>query len=733
MVSSYVPRKCGIATYTKDLVEQLQKKRNTIEIVAMNDPITKLTYQSPVSYIINQHEKKDYESVAWELNKKEIDFVHIQHEFGLFGGADGEYILDFARLLKKPLVATFHTVLLEPSPNQKRIIQELARLSRVCVVMEAIAQDRLESIYAISPHDIHVIYHGVPTLDGMTQSEAKKKVGYEDKFLLLSSNLISRNKGLEYAISAIPPIARKIPNIHFLIIGETHPVVKSQEGESYREELRKLVSDLHLGKYVTFINRYISLNELKTYLEAADICVTPYLDPQQITSGTLAYAMGVGKVCVSTSFLYAQHLLEDGRGVLVPFKNENAIADAIIHIFENPKKRKDMEENAHTLGREMRWPQVAYKHVAIYKDILHRHKNIASITARFIKKPLNLSYLEFLTDHTGILQHSYYNLPESRFGYSTDDNSRALIVVSKLYKNNRSKKLFQLMKIYLTFLRLAQEPNGRFHTFLNFQRHWIDLDDIADPYGKVLWALGYHLYACNDSPFFHSVHEIFKLSMRHLKDVRDARTAAYAILGLYYYVLAFEGEKDTAHFAIEYIKKLADKLVKAYQQQSDHEWRWIEETMTYDNFRVPQALFAAYLITKRPLYKEIAIESLDFVWKCNYDFEKDYFDFVGQNGWYKKNDKKAAYDQQPLEAAAAADAFIFAYRTTKNEDYLRFAVIAFEWFFGRNRNHKELYDNKTKGVYDGLTKVGVNLNEGSESVICFLIANISLRIVLKKA
>lgn len=732
LVSSYVPRKCGIATYTKDLTEQLQKKRNKIEIIAMNDPVTNVTYESPVSYTIKQHEKKDYETVAQELNKKDIDFVHIQHEFGLFGGADGEYVLDLARALKKPLVVTFHTVLLEPSDNQKYIIQELARLSRVCVVMEAIAQDRLESVYAINPHDIHVIYHGVPTLDGLTQNEAKERVGYHDKFLLIASNLISRNKGLEYAISAIPEIARKIPNIQFLIIGETHPVVKSQEGESYREELQKLVSDLHIEKYVTFINRYISLNELKTYLEAADVCVTPYLDPQQITSGTLAYAMGVGKVCISTPFLYAQHLLEDGRGVLVPFKDKTAIAEAFIQIYKNPKKRKEIEEKAHTLGREMRWPQVALKHIAIYKDILHRHKNIANITARFIKKPLNLTYLEFLTDHTGILQHSYYNLPETRFGYSTDDNSRALIVVSKLYKNNRSKKLFQLMKIYLTFLRLAQEPNGRFHTFLNFQRHWVDLDDITDPYGKAMWALGYHLYACNDSPFFHSVHEIFKLSMRHIKDIRDARTAAYVILGLYYYVLAFEGEKDTARFAIDYIKKLAGKLVKIYQQHSDPQWQWIEETMTYDNFRIPQALFAAYLITEQPLYKEIAIESLDFVLKCNYDFEKDYFDFVGQNGWYKKNEKKASYDQQPLEASAAVDSFIFAYRATKKSDYSRFAIIALEWFFGRNRNHKELYDKKTKGVFDGLTKVGVNLNEGSESVICFLIANISLQNALKK-
>ncbi len=731
-ISSYVPRKCGIATYTKDLAEELKNQKLEVQISAMENEIRHDGYPPQVKSLINQEEILDYRKTASTLNEDSVDIVHIQHEFGLFGGESGEYILELARLLTKPIIVTFHTVLLLPTDKQKWIIQELARISKCVIVMEAIAQDRLENIYGINPHDIHIIFHGVPEVSSISKEEAKVSIGYKNSFLMIATNLISRNKGLEYAIQALPEVIKDIPNLKFLIIGETHPIVKKNEGEGYRTELEALVKKYKLQKNVKFINRYVTLEELKIFLAASDICITPYLDPQQITSGVLAYAVGAGKACISTPYIYAQHLLRQGRGIIVPFEDSSAIAAAILSIWNSPKKTALMEKRAYRLGKQMRWSYVVEKHIKLYKTTLKLNIDISKKAKIFLTAKQNLLHLESLTDHVGILQHAHYTIPESRFGYSTDDNARALIVVSDLYGKQRSQKTLELMKAYISFLRLAQESNGRYHTFLNFQRTWIDAEEISDPFGKALWALGSHLYACPNSPFFQSVHSMFKVSLLHLEFVHDVRTAAYSILGLYYYAKAFEGKKDTAAYALESIHKLSSFILMHFDNYKDENWVWFEEKISYDNFRIPQALLAAYLATGEQIYKKVGLKALAFIEECNYDEDKDYFDFIGQNGWYLKNSTKAAYDQQPIEAAAAIGAYIFAYDATKNRKYLNKATIAFEWFFGRNRNHKSMYDKKTGGVYDGLTPTGVNMNEGAESVVCFLIAWLSLQAALKK-
>lgn len=731
-ISSYVPKKCGIATYTKDLAQELEKQKIKTEIAAMEDGIKYGAYPSNVKYKIRQQELSDYKKVAEKLNKSDVDVVHIQHEFGLFGGEDGEYILDFASLLTKPFVVTFHTILLSPREKQKFIIQELSRISKGIIVMEAIAQDRLENTYGVNPHDISVIFHGVPEVSKISKPEAKSILKHTKSFLIIATNLISRNKGLEYAIAAIPQVIADIPNIKVLIIGETHPVVKKNEGEKYREELEDIVKKNKLENYVTFINRYITISEMKTFLAASDICITPYLDPQQITSGVLAYAVGAGKACISTPYIYAQHLLDEGRGVLVPFENSQAISAAILKIYKNPHETKLMEKKAYKLGRQMNWQNVATKHKELYGMSLKVNIDITEKAKKILLSLPDISHFASLTDQVGILQHAHYTIPESRFGYSTDDNARALIVVSDLYAKNKSQKFLSLLKIYLSFLRLAQEPSGRFHTFLNFQRLWIDMEEISDPYGKALWALGYHLYICPNSPFFQSVHSMFKTSIEHLDVVRDLRTAAYSILGLYYYAKAFHGKKDAARIAIDSIHKLSQFILMHFNNFQDKNWVWFEEKISYDNFRIPQALLASYMVTKEEKYKTVAIKTLEFIEKCNFDYNKNYFDFVGQNGWFFKNSVKAIYDQQPLEASAAVGAYTMIYESTRKKQYLDKAVAAFEWFFGRNRNHKIMYDKKTGGVYDGLTPTGVNMNEGAESIVSFLIAQISLKPYLKK-
>ncbi|KKP34467.1 MAG: Glycosyltransferase [Candidatus Roizmanbacteria bacterium GW2011_GWA2_32_13] len=729
-ISSFVPRKCGIATYTRDLSVEIHKKHIPLSIIAMENVLIPYSYSAPVTKIIRQEKLDDYKKVAQQLNSDPTDIVHLQHEFGLFDGRDGQYILNFASELTKPLIVTFHTVLLTPTENQKYIIQELARLSRNVIVMDEVAKNRLENVYGLNPNDSVFILHGAPIVN-IKKPDAKKAINFSDSFVLLANNLISRTKGLEFAIKAVPKAVKEIPNLKFLIVGETHPVVKKTEGESYRKELIDLVKKLHLESQVIFINKYIPLEELQTYLAAADVYITPYLDPQQITSGTLSYAIGAGKACIATEYVYAKDMLAKDRGSLIPFRDSNAIAKALIELYKNPKKLHKLEINVTKLRKNMRWSKVAEKHILLYSKILEL-KDPQTIVRNFLNKPIDISYLSQLTDAVGIIQHTHHIIPDRKFGYSTDDNARALIVVSQLYKQHKTDDVLKYIKLYVSFLRFAQEPNGKFHTFLNFTGNWDDKTDVTDPYGKAMWALGFNLYLNDDLRFTQSIHSLFTMNLSQIDNIRDLRTAAYTMLGLYYYILKFETKTDTATLATEYLKKLADFLMTAYKKNHTINWNWFEDTVTYDNFRLPQALFAAYMITGNEKYKKVANSTLQFITNCNYNKKRKHFDFIGQDGWYVKGQKKADYDQQPLEAAAAVDAYLFEAQAFHKRDYLKQALLAFEWFFGNNRNHRYIYDKNTRGVFDGLTLKGVNQNEGAESIVCFLISCLSLQHYLKK-
>lgn len=729
-IASFVPRKCGVATYTRDLSLEIHKKHIPISIFAMENPMIPTVYASPVMETIQQEKIADYQKVAKQLNSSSIDIVHLQHEFGLFGGADGEYILELARALEKPLLVTLHTVLLTPTEHQKYIIQELARLSRNVIVMDEVAKNRLEQVYGLNPSDSVFILHGAPIIT-MKKDNAKKIIRFPHAFVLLANNLLSRNKGIEYAIEAVAQAVKEIPNLVFLVLGETHPLVKKTEGESYREELMELVKKLKLEKHIIFINKYLPLEQLQIYLAAADVYITPYLDPQQITSGTLSYAIGAGKACISTEFIYAKNMLAKGRGILVQFRDSNAIAKALVELHKDPKKLRKLETNSTNLRKNMRWSRVAQKHILLYSKILQL-KDTQTIAKKFVSTPLDISYLTHLTDAVGVIQHTHQIIPDRKFGYSTDDNARALIVVSQLYKQHKTDDILKLIKLYVVFLKFAQEPNGKFHTFLNFNRSWDDTTDVTDPYGKAMWALGFNLYLNDNIPFAQSIHSLFVMNLKQIDNIRDLRTAAYTMLGLYYYILTYETKTDAAVQASEYLKKLADFLINAYEKSHTTSWDWFEATVTYDNFRLPQALFAAYIITGNEKYKKVANLTLLFITNCNYDKQKRYFDFIGQDGWYVKGEKKAEYDQQPLEAAAAVDAYVFAVEALHKKNYLSQALLAFEWFFGNNRNHRYIYDENTKGVFDGLTKRGVNQNEGAESIVCFLMSCLSLQHSLKK-
>ncbi len=727
-VSSYVPRKCGIATYTRDLVTEVLAQGNLVSVIAMENPAILNSYSSPVEHVINQNSKKDYVRLAQKVNTDSTDLVHIQHEFGLFGGRDGDYLLSFARTLIKPMMVTFHTVLLTPTKSQKYIITELARLAKKVIVMDKIAKDRLVSVYGLNLSDITIILHGAPLVVKTNNHEAKKSLHLADAFIMLANNLLSRNKGIEYGIEAVAKAIKHIPNLIFLVVGETHPLVKNGEGESYRTELKSLVKKLGLEKSVIFVNEYVSLDLLKTYLSAADVYITPYLDPQQTSSGTLSYAIGAGKVCIATEYVYAKEMLANNKGIIVPFRDSDSIAAALRDIYDHPQKKHQLEINTSVVSKDMSWSSVAKIHLNLYKKAITEENSIQTRMQSFIKLPVNISYLTHLTDAIGIVQHAKNTFPDLKHGYSTDDNARALIVVSQIFKNHHSDELTRLIKIYAEFLNSAQERNGQFHTFLTSKPNWSDQAGVTDAYGRALWGLGFHLYANKNHTSSKTIRAFFETSLPQLANVLDLRTAAYAILGLYYYLLAAEDEKTAlTQTAVKHLKRLTNFLKDCYQKNHHGDWDWFESVITYDNFRLPQALFAAFLISKDPTTLEIAKASLKFITGCNFDQKRGYFDFIGQDGWYHKGQVKAGYDQQPLEAAGAVEAHLFAAKALQDLSYTDQGRLAFEWFFGRNRNRKSIYDENSRGVFDGLTPRGVNDNQGAESVVCFLIAALALQ------
>ncbi len=732
-ISSYVPRKCGIATYTRDLAVEAEKQGDEISIIALENPIISHSYSPPVSQVLMQYSKKDYLDVAKKINKSTTEVVHIQHEFGLFGGTDGKDILLLASALTKPLIVTLHTVLLTPSTNQKQIISELCRLSRKIIVMDKIAKDRLQTVYGLNPSDITIILHGAPIVEKTNSAKAKKEINYPNSFIVLANNLLSRNKGIEYAIDAISKVVKQIPSIMFLVVGETHPIVKSEEGESYREELIEQVKKLGIGKNVKILNEYVTTDSLKNFLSAADVYTTPYLDPQQTTSGTLSYAIGAGKVCIATEYVYAKEMLSNGKGIIVPFRDSDAIAAALLDVYQNPQKKLLLEKKTGTVSKEMSWAKIAQKHNSLYKKTTSDDSGIKQKVQQFINSPINISYLIRLTNSVGVIQHADTVFPDLKYGYSTDDNARALIVVAQVFKKHRSDEFTRLIKVYLDFINSAQEQNGKFHTFLTAKETWSDTEGVTDAYGRVMWGLGFYLYTNRGNVPSVSIKALFEKSMKQLPNILDIRTVSYTILGLYYYILTFEQppvrkeNEEMLQSANKELIRLGKILKDAYKSHSQVNWDWFEGVITYDNFRLPQSLFAVYLKTGDLETLEIASKSLRFITECNFDSERGYFDFIGQNGWHGKDIVKADYDQQPLEAAGAVDANIFASIAHQNPDYLEKANLAFEWFFGSNRNHRTIYDENSKGVADGLTLRGVNLNQGAESIICFLISALAIQ------
>ncbi len=734
-IGNYLPRQCGIATFTTDLCEAVAAEYSGTTCIALpvNDLEAGYPYPPRVRFELMEKDIDSYRRAADFLNINNVDLVCLQHEYGIFGGRAGSHILALLRELRMPIVTTLHTILRNPDPDQKRVLEEVASLSDRLVVMSKRGTEFLQDVYGVKPEKIDHIPHGIPDVSFVDPSFHKDLFGVEGKIVLLSFGLLSANKGIENVISALPAILAKHPNVVYIILGATHPHVKRHDGETYRLSLQWLAQEKGVEGQVIFLNRFVSIDELIKFISAADIYITPYLDEVQITSGTLAYTVGAGKAVISTPYWYAEEMLAEGRGSLVPFRDPPALARQVIELLDNEAGRHAMRKRAYMFGRTMIWPRVARLYMESFSRARaeRRHFTSSEFTVKTLDKrpaelpPLKLNHLRHMTDETGMLQHAIFTVPNYQEGYTIDDNARALMA-SAIMEELGNEEALELCSRYLAFIWYAfNSETGRFRNFMDYQRHWLEESGSDDSHGRTLWALGTVLGRSN-TPALHSMAGwVFEQALPAILKTTSPRAWAFALIGIQEYLQRFAGDRRASQVREE----LSGRLLTLYQNHRSDDWRWYEDRLTYCNAVLPHALLMCGQAMPDTAMRKAGLESLNWLADLQRaDAESRHFVPIGSNGFYQRGGERARFDQQPVEAQAMVSACLEAYRITGDKYWRMEARRAFEWFLGRNDLNLPMYDPTTGGCRDGLHPDRPNENQGAESTLAFLHALLELRL-----
>ncbi len=734
-VGDYLPRKCGIATFTGDMYGSISRQFPDTEcfVVPVNDRVEGYEYPSEVRFEIDEPDLDSYRRAADYLNFANTDVVCLQHEYGIYGGMAGSHVLALVHDLRMPVVTTFHTVLREPNDEQRHVLSQLAAASARVAVMTERARQFLRDIYSVPETKIDVIAHGIPDTPFVDPNPFKEQFGVDGKLVALTFGLLSPNKGIEHMLRAVPEIMKSFPNFTYIVLGATHPDLVRDQGERYRQGLERLARDLGISKNVIFYNRFVELKELTEFIRAADVYVTPYLNPAQITSGTLAYSFGCGKAIVSTPYWHAEELLADGRGVLVPFADPMALAREISELLRDEPRRMAMCQEAYRLGREMIWKCSATHYMESFqKSRLGRQDQpFKPLTVRTLAEQQaelpdwRLDHLIRMTDATGMIQHATHTIPNFMEGYCTDDNARALLLTVHLEELGRAgAEVGLLASRYAAFLQAAFNPvSKRFRNFLGFDRRWLEDFGSDDSHGRALWALGCCVGRSRrrDLPVWAASH--FEWALPAVLEMPSPRAWAFGLLGIREYLRRFGGDRQASQIR----DVLMARLIDIYDRTATSDWPWFEDILSYDIARLPQALIAAGHESGNARALEVGLHSLGWLVTVQ-TAPQEHFRAIGSNGFYRKGQTKARFDQQPIEAAATVSACLEAYRVTQKNNWMKEARSAFEWFLGRNDLGLDVYDPATGGCFDGLQEDRLNRNQGAESTLAFLLslAEISL-------
>jgi glycosyltransferase involved in cell wall biosynthesis len=729
-LGDYLPRKCGIATFTTDLRSSiaLEFPDTKCLVVPVNDIEGGYDYPPEVRFEIGEQDLPSYLRAADFLNITGVDVLCVEHEFGIYGGRAGSHVLALLHELRMPIVTTLHTILRDPTPDQHRVMRDLIRLSTRLVVMAEKGREFLLDVYQAPAAKIDLIPHGIPDMPFGDPNYFKDEFGVAGKKVLLTFGLLSPNKGIEYALRALPDIIAEFPNTVFIVVGQTHPNLLRDEGELYRLSLERMATDLGVQKHVVFFNRFVELDELMRFIGAADIYLTPYLTESQITSGTLAYAFGAGNAVVSTPYWHAQELLTAERGKLVPFRNEKAISQAVTQLLHDEPQRHLMRKNAYLLGRDMVWSRVAQLYMKSFEQAGRDHSFVgrkASPIKTLDEQPgqlpaLKLDHLYRMSDSTGIFQHASFTVPNFGEGYCTDDNARALLLALMLQQaGNNSQRLSELAATYAAFLNHAfDRKSRRFRNFMSFDRCWLETGaGSEDCHGQALWALGLCVGHAGHGSFQRLAAELFEQALPIAATFTSPRAWAFTLIGIDEYLQRLSGDRR----ANQIRDQLTAKLLQRYADAATADWQWFEDVVSYANAKLPHALILSGRCMNNPAMLETGLKTLRWLVAMQTS-DTGSLRPIGSNGFYKRGQERALFDQQPIEAQATVSACIEAYNATDDLLWVAEARRAFEWYLGRNDLGLPLYDSSTGGCRDGLHVDRVSQNQGAESTLAFLLS-----------
>jgi glycosyltransferase involved in cell wall biosynthesis len=734
-VGGHLPRKCGIATFTSDLLAAVAAAhpQNQCLSVSVNDVEGGYKYPEVVRFEIEEQDLSSYLRAADFLNISNVDIVCLQHEFGIFGGPAGGHILAFLRELRMPVVTTLHTILREPRADQRRVMQELISLSTRLVIMAERGRQMLQDIYQAPLAKIDVIPHGIPEVGFVDPTYFKDQFGVEGKVVLLTFGLLSPNKGIEHVLNALPHILSELPDVVYIVLGATHPNELREHGEAYRLSLEILAKKQKVEKNVIFYNQFVDLENLKEFLGAADLYITPYLNEAQITSGTLAYAFGSGKAVVSTPYWHAAELLAEDRGVLVPFGDCQAVAREVISLLRDDTRRHAMRKNAYRIGRDMVWSNVARQYMRSFESsrlegAARSRKSLATKTLD--QKPrelpeLKLSHLFRMTDSIGVFQHAIFSAPNFSEGYCADDNARALVLAVLLGELGEDPEGLRTLATTCTaFLHYAFDlKTKRFHNHMSFDRRWLDSQGSEDCQGRTLWALGVCVGRSPFRSFQMLAGQLFAQALPPVTEFTSPRAWAFGLIGIHEYLRRLSGDS----LVNQTRETLTSKLMELFDAHAKPDWCWFEDELSYDNAKLAHALILSGRATGQMAAFERGLQALRWLMELQIS-ENGHFRPIGSNGFYRRGGTRANFDQQPIEAQAMVSACLEAYLATSDVWWYERAQCAFDWFIGWNDLGLELYQPETGGCCDGLHVDRVNENQGAESTLAFLLSLAEMRL-----
>jgi glycosyltransferase involved in cell wall biosynthesis len=722
MVSTYPPRECGIATFSNDIVKAVEVVfGNTLpfEVCALQNDKHQLKYSNEVTYILSAKSLEDCRLTAEKINmRNDIGLVCIQHEFGLFGGEYGDYLLAFLLALNKPIVTVFHTVLPEPDEKRKKVVQSIIALSERIVVLTNKSREILINHYGSQKAKIKLIAHGTHIVLWEQKEKLKYKYHYTGKIVLSAFGLISENKNIESALYALSEIVAQHPEVIYLVIGRTHPEIIKREGEKYRNVLMNIVQDLHLENHVVFIDEYLDQKQLLEYLSLSDIYLFTSKDPNQAVSGTLAYAMSCGCAVVSTPIPHAVEVLDTSTGILLKeFDNTAELKKAILKLIDNKELRMAMGRNAYSLTHASTWENIAIQYGLLFGELTNRAEDL-----RFNLPPIKLDHIMKLTTDFGMLQFSKFSQPDPESGYTLDDNVRALINMVMYYKLYQDDDALKLANTYLSFIEGIQRDNGWFDNYMNFDHQLTEQNsevNLEDANGRALWSLGYLIAHKQILPLemVQRAENCWNNAIERITDITSPRAISYAIKGLYDYQSTYPGQIINKH-----VERLTNILLHHYNINAGDNWFWYEDYMTYANSILPEAMMYSYLITDNERYKQIAEITFDFL--LSHYFMKGELKIISNRKWFKRNNEREFHGEQPIEVATTIVALDLFYEVTGNQKYKNQLEVAFSWFLGNNHLKQIMYNTVNGASYDGLEDMQVNINQGAESTLCFFKAQL---------